>query len=154
AAVPSSGGLNRAMTDASRMPVPTRRALRGSHALLQRPLFVLGLFGVVALLAAGIGEYSTAPGAHEARDGGPPRFHQGRVEGADVAREAAADEEAATALRGIASTLAKFPPRREPAAERLTALGALDTVLHDEDAPYRPPVQQFFHDRIERVVAE
>ena len=69
-------------------------------------------------------------------------------------REAALGDGADDALRVVEAGLAKFPPVPDPRSERLNSLATLDAILHDEGAAERPAVQQFFHRRIERAVAQ
>jgi len=61
----------------------------------------------------------------------------------------------AHALLGLVNeTLVAYPPQQpEPEVRRL-ALLMLDGVLHDVYAPYRPPVQQFFHTRMDQALGE
>jgi len=51
-------------------------------------------------------------------------------------------------------TLAAFPPQQPEPRERFLALLLLDAVLHDVHAAARPPVQQFFHARMEAALKE
>jgi L-ascorbate metabolism protein UlaG (beta-lactamase superfamily) len=51
-------------------------------------------------------------------------------------------------------TLAGFPPQYPEPRERFLALLLLDAVLHDVHAAARPPVQRFFHARMEAALKE
>jgi L-ascorbate metabolism protein UlaG (beta-lactamase superfamily) len=66
------------------------------------------------------------------------------------------NRQAAALLADVAETLAKVNPcAPEPrAGARYLALRLLDAVLHDVYAPNRPPVQEFFHRRMEQAAAE
>lgn len=57
-------------------------------------------------------------------------------------------------LRQAQQTLHKFPPRYPEPNERFQALLLLDAVLHDVHAAARPPVQKFFHARMEAALKE
>ena len=64
------------------------------------------------------------------------------------------NRQAAALLAQVEETLDRVPPRLPEPRERRLALLLLDGVLHDAYAPARPPVQRFYHARIERAVAE
>ena len=57
-------------------------------------------------------------------------------------------------LNQAQQTLAQFPPQHPEPRERFLALLLLDAVLHDVHAAARPPVQKFFHARIESALKE
>jgi len=60
----------------------------------------------------------------------------------------------ARALLALANeTFTTHPPQQPEPAERRMALLLLDGVLHDVYAPQRPPVQAFFHSRLEHAVS-
>lgn len=61
---------------------------------------------------------------------------------------------AAALLAEAEQTFNTVPPQIPEPRERRLALMVLDGVLHDVYAPARPPVQEYFHRRIERAVAE
>jgi L-ascorbate metabolism protein UlaG (beta-lactamase superfamily) len=61
----------------------------------------------------------------------------------------------ALALLGLADqTLVQHPPQLPEPLERRLALHLLDGVLHDVYAPQRPPVIDFFHQRIQRAAEQ
>jgi L-ascorbate metabolism protein UlaG (beta-lactamase superfamily) len=57
-------------------------------------------------------------------------------------------------LSQVQSTLAALPPQHPEPHERLLGLLLLDAVLHDVQAAARPPVQKFFHARMEAALKE
>jgi L-ascorbate metabolism protein UlaG (beta-lactamase superfamily) len=57
-------------------------------------------------------------------------------------------------LNQVQSTLAALPPQHPEPHERLLGLLLLDAVLHDVHAAARPPVQKFFHARMEAALKE
>lgn len=64
------------------------------------------------------------------------------------------NRQAATLLADVSETLTKVKPVAPEPRERYLALRLLDAVLHDVYAPNRPPVQEFFHQRIEQAATE
>jgi len=52
-------------------------------------------------------------------------------------------------LNLVSQVLALYPPRLRESLPRCSALMMIDLVLHDPAAPKRPPVQAFFHSRME-----
>lgn len=58
------------------------------------------------------------------------------------------------ALDIVQELLKQFPPSLDESLERQAAMVLLDTVLHDEKAPHRPAVREFFHDRMELLIRE
>ena len=62
------------------------------------------------------------------------------------------NRQAAAFLLQASQTLRQFPPRYPEPAERLPALLLLDAVLHDVHAAARPPVQRFYHTRMEAAL--
>jgi L-ascorbate metabolism protein UlaG (beta-lactamase superfamily) len=64
------------------------------------------------------------------------------------------NREATALLADVSDALAKVKPSAPEPRERYLALRLLDAVLHDEYAPNRPAVQEFFHRRIEQAAAE
>ncbi|MCP4643687.1 MAG: MBL fold metallo-hydrolase [bacterium] len=63
-------------------------------------------------------------------------------------------EQAAASLALVDETLRAYPPGLPDAEQRKLALYLLDGVVHDPHAPERPPVIQFFHQRMQSAVAE
>ncbi len=57
-------------------------------------------------------------------------------------------------LDRIEQVLLHYPPQYPEPSERNLALFLLDAVLHDVYAAYRPPVQRFFHSRMESVIQQ
>jgi L-ascorbate metabolism protein UlaG (beta-lactamase superfamily) len=57
-------------------------------------------------------------------------------------------------LNQAQTTLAALPPQYPEPRERFLALLLLDAVLHDVHAAARPPVQKFFHARMEAALKE
>ncbi|UCH36199.1 MAG: hypothetical protein JSV65_07555 [Armatimonadota bacterium] len=57
-------------------------------------------------------------------------------------------------LAQVNETLSRVPPQVPEPPERRLALLVLDGVLHEQYAPSRPPVQEFYRARIERAVAQ
>ena len=57
-------------------------------------------------------------------------------------------------LNETSRTLRQHPPQHPEPRERYLALLLLDAVLHEQHAAQRPPVQAFFHNRIEAAVAD
>jgi hypothetical protein len=57
-------------------------------------------------------------------------------------------------LDRIERILLQYPPQYPEPGERYLALFLLDAVLHDVYAAYRPPVQKFFHSRMESVIQQ
>jgi hypothetical protein len=57
-------------------------------------------------------------------------------------------------LNQAQKTLLKFPPQYPEPSERFQGLLLLDAVLHDVHAAKRPPVQKFFHARMEAALKE
>ncbi len=55
-------------------------------------------------------------------------------------------------LDEINKSLTQYSPQYPMPRERYTALLLLDAVLHDPFAAYRPPVQAFFHKRMESLL--
>ena len=71
-----------------------------------------------------------------------------------VEDDASLNRQAGFLFQEIAQTLAQTPPQfPEPDTRRL-ALHLADTLLHDVYAINRPPVQAFFHDQMEKAVAQ
>ena len=64
------------------------------------------------------------------------------------------NRQAAALLADVAETLGKVKPSAPEPRERYLALRLLDAVFHDMYAPNRPPVQEFFHKRMEQATAE
>ena len=64
------------------------------------------------------------------------------------------DQQAHDILELTNEALTRFPPQLPEPIERRMVLLMLDAVLHDIDAPKRPPVQEFFHSRLERAINE
>lgn len=64
------------------------------------------------------------------------------------------DRQSQAALDVVRELLKKFPPSMNEPLERQAAMVLLDTVLHDEKAPHREPVQEFFHTRMNIVIKE
>jgi len=59
----------------------------------------------------------------------------------------------ASALLGVANeVIVRFPPQLPEPLERRLAMLLIDGVLHDPYAPLRPPVQAFFHARLEHAL--
>lgn len=54
----------------------------------------------------------------------------------------------------VQELLKQFPPSIDEPLERQAAMMLLDTVLHDENAPHREAVREFFHDRMELLISE
>ncbi len=64
------------------------------------------------------------------------------------------DRQSQAALDVIGELLKRFPPSLDEPLERQAAMMLLDTVLHDEKAPHRAPVQEFFRQRMNLLVNE
>jgi L-ascorbate metabolism protein UlaG (beta-lactamase superfamily) len=64
------------------------------------------------------------------------------------------DRQSQAALDVVQKLLKQFPPSVDEPLERQAAMMLLDTVLHDEKAPHRQAVQEFFHDRMDLLVKE
>ena len=64
------------------------------------------------------------------------------------------NRQAETFLNQVQATLAGFPPQHPEPRERFLALLLLDAVLHDVHAAARPPVQKFFHARMQAALTE
>ncbi len=72
----------------------------------------------------------------------------------DADDDAFLNRQAAALLADVADALAAVKPSVPEARERRLALRVLDGVLHDPYAPMRPPIQAFFHHRMEQAAAE
>ena len=57
-------------------------------------------------------------------------------------------------LQEIDATLKAYPPQYPTEKPRWLALLLMDAVMHDKYAAFRPPVQDFFHSRIEKALEE
>ncbi len=55
-------------------------------------------------------------------------------------------------LQEIDNTLIKYPPRLPESDQRRLSLRLFDAVMHDNFAAYRSPVQDFYHQRIARIL--
>ncbi len=64
------------------------------------------------------------------------------------------DRQSQAALDIVQALLKQFPPSMDEPLERQAAMVLLDTVLHDEKAPHRPPVREFFHDRMHLLIRD
>ena len=64
------------------------------------------------------------------------------------------DRQSQAALDIVQELLKQFPPSVDEPLERQAAMMLLDTVLHDEKAPHRPAVREFFHDRMELLIRD
>jgi L-ascorbate metabolism protein UlaG (beta-lactamase superfamily) len=64
------------------------------------------------------------------------------------------NRQAAAFLADVTETLTTVKPSAPEVRERYLALRLLDAVLHDVYAPNRPPVQSFFHERMEQAALE
>ena len=117
----------------------------GRHQSTRFPplLAVLACFAWAVCMFAYVGMAAAEQDAHRQVD---PHF------GAED--DAFLNRQAATFLADVAETLARVKPSAPEPRERYLALRLLDAVLHDEYAPNRSPVQEFFHTRIEQAAAE
>lgn len=57
-------------------------------------------------------------------------------------------------LKEISTTLTNYPPQLPEPRERYLGLLLLDAVMHDVYAAYRPPIQEFFHQRIDQAISQ
>jgi len=64
------------------------------------------------------------------------------------------DRQSQAALDVVQELLRQFPPSMNEPLERQAAMVLLDTVLHDEKAPHREPVQEFFHSRMSLLIRD
>ena len=64
------------------------------------------------------------------------------------------NRQAQASLDVVQELLRQFPPSLDETLERQAAMMLLDNVLHDEKAPHRPSVQEFFHDRMNLLASE
>lgn len=64
------------------------------------------------------------------------------------------NRQAEALLARVNDTLDRVPPQLPEPRERRLALLVLDGVLHDVYAPNRPPVQAFYHARVERALGQ
>jgi L-ascorbate metabolism protein UlaG (beta-lactamase superfamily) len=72
----------------------------------------------------------------------------------DEREDAYLNRQAEAFLNQAQRTLAEFPPQYPEPRERFSGLLLLDAVLHDLHAAARPPVQRFFHARMEAALKE
>lgn len=68
--------------------------------------------------------------------------------------ESLLNRQAQAILDLVNEVLKRFPPQLPEPIERRMALLMLDCVFHDTKAPERPPVQTFFHSRLQKVMWE
>ena len=88
----------------------------------------------------------------QAPEGGPPAPRvDARLSNDD---DAFMNRQAEAFLREVDATLSRVPPQPKEAESRRSALLLLDAVLHDPYAPSRPPIQAFYHARIEHAADE
>lgn len=64
------------------------------------------------------------------------------------------NRQAQASLDLVEEALVRHPPRIPEPSERKMALLLIDAILHDPMAPARPAVQEFFHRRIRKAVAQ
>jgi L-ascorbate metabolism protein UlaG (beta-lactamase superfamily) len=116
---------------------------------------IIATLGFVACAMIGIAVYlAMAPRLIENSTTAGVDARDERATSPGTAAQTISDEWVAGVLQNVETTLARDPPNAQTSAERLSALTALDTVLHDEGAPYRSSVQEFFHRRIESAVGD
>lgn len=131
----------------TRPPAPPRATIsqrlgyrRGVSALHRR--VVLGVFLAVSPLCQ-------LPGAE------PSAMRPAKIDPhLDEKGDAYMNRQATALLGEVSRTLRQFPPQHPEPRERYLGLLLLDAVLHEPHAARRPPVQTFFHDRIEAALTE
>jgi hypothetical protein len=62
------------------------------------------------------------------------------------------DQQASALLSVANEAINRFQPQLPEPLERRMAMLLIDGVLHDPYAPLRPPVQEFFHARLEHAL--
>ena len=106
--------------------------------------------GRVLLLVA-VAALAVAAPARGEEAAAPPEVVDPHLNGDD---DAYYNRQAEAFLNEVGTTLERVRPQAPEPEERRMALMLLDAVLHDPYAPNRPPVQAFYHSRIEHAVSE
>jgi L-ascorbate metabolism protein UlaG (beta-lactamase superfamily) len=64
------------------------------------------------------------------------------------------NRQSAAFLKDVDAIIKKYPPQLPLHPERRLGFELIDAVMHDKQAAFRKPVQDFFHQRIENVLNE